>query len=151
MIFYNFYRQFVHSIYILVRVMWTFCWILYKQVKARKSLEVRNAPQMHVVYKRQKLLSNTTCTPRHDKENHILWKELRRHNSRKMLDRIMVLVFCTSSHYSYVCIISIPFVPSKIWPGQASILKQEYPYVTKYGRIVVLEYSKKANVYCQSE
>jgi len=52
---------------------------------------------------------------------------------------------------SYVYIISIPFVPSKIWPGQASILKQECPYVTKYGRIVVLEYSKKANVYCQSE
>jgi len=25
-----------------------------------------------IVYKRQKLLSNTTCTPRHDKENNLL-------------------------------------------------------------------------------
>jgi len=31
----------------------------------RKSLEARNDPQKSIVYKRQKLWSNTTCTPRH--------------------------------------------------------------------------------------
>jgi len=35
----------------------------------RKSMEAKNIPQMHIVYKRQKLQSNITCTPRHDKEN----------------------------------------------------------------------------------
>ena len=38
------------------------------------SMEKRNAPQIPIVYKRQNLLSNTTCTPRHDKENHLYGK-----------------------------------------------------------------------------
>jgi len=29
---------------------------------------------MAIVYKRQNMKSNTTCTPRHDKENNMLWK-----------------------------------------------------------------------------
>ena len=43
-----------------------------RQERTRKLLEVRNAPRMHIVYKRQILQSNTTCTPRHGKENHLL-------------------------------------------------------------------------------
>jgi len=39
-------------------------------------MEAMNAPQMHIVYKRQILLSNTTCKLWYDKENHLLWKEL---------------------------------------------------------------------------
>ena len=30
---------------------------------------------MPIVYKRHNLLSNTTCTPRHDKKNNFLWKK----------------------------------------------------------------------------
>ena len=41
------------------------------KILTRNSLEVRNAPQVPIVYKRQNLLSNTTCTPRHDTENHL--------------------------------------------------------------------------------
>ena len=43
----------------------------------RKLLEAKNAPQMAIVYKRQNLYSNTTCTPRHDKENNLIWKKER--------------------------------------------------------------------------
>jgi len=31
----------------------------------------KNAPQMAIVYKRQNLYSNPTCTAKHDKENNI--------------------------------------------------------------------------------
>ena len=44
-----------------------------KVTTTRKSLEAENAPQMAIVSKRQNLLSNTTCTPRHDKGNNLLW------------------------------------------------------------------------------
>ena len=53
----------------------------HKCFKTRKLLEERNAPQMpSIVYKRQILLSNTTCKLRHDKENHLLWKVISRDN-----------------------------------------------------------------------
>ena len=51
-----------------------------KTVNTRKLLEASNAPQMSIVYKRHKLKSNTTCTPIHDKENHLSWTKLRRDN-----------------------------------------------------------------------
>jgi len=38
----------------------------------RKSLEAKNAPQMAIVYKGRTCNPNTTCTPRHDKENNLL-------------------------------------------------------------------------------
>jgi len=42
----------------------------------RKSLGEMNAPHMPVVYRRQNLYSNTNCTPRHDKENHLWWQKI---------------------------------------------------------------------------
>ena len=50
----------------------------------------------------------------------------------------MVLVFCNI----YICLISIPFVLSKIWPGQAYIMKNKWLWgdnsVNKQGMIMVL-------------
>jgi len=43
-----------------------------KNKLTRKSLEAIDAPQMPIVYKRQILQSNNTCTSRHDKENNLL-------------------------------------------------------------------------------
>jgi len=42
--------------------------------------------------------SRTNCTPRHDKEKHLLRKELKRDSSSNMYGRIMVLVFWHSFH-----------------------------------------------------
>ena len=56
----------------------------------------------------------------------------------------MVLVFCPSSHhFIYVCktFNSNPFVRSKIWPGQVSIMKNGYGEITLVNiqdRIIVL-------------
>ena len=44
-------------------------------LQQEKSLEAKNSPHMAIVYKRQNMPSNTTCTPRHDKENSLLWKK----------------------------------------------------------------------------
>jgi len=52
----------------------------WKAMLTRKSLEAKNAPQMAIVYKRQNLYSNTTCTPTHDKKAKVykkIWGEIR--------------------------------------------------------------------------
>ena len=129
---------------------------------------------MPIVYKRQNLLSNTTCTPRHDKENHLYENNQREITLVKckiglwFLSSAFPLIFIyvctkfnlnpfctfqdvarTSKHYKTKWLrgdnsvssavhflglpsiykpsfISIPFVLSKIWAGQASIMKKTF-------------------------
>ena len=101
-------------------------------INTRKSLEAMNAHQMPIVYKRQHLSSNTTCTHRHDKENYL-------HE---------IMSSCLQHFLSFTCMYVpsfslIPFILSKIWPGQATFMKiwlREDNSVNIQGRIMVLEH-----------
>ena len=61
---------------------------------------------------------NTTCTPRHDKENHLLWKRLGE------ITQVKCMVRVTSIHVP--SLISITFVLSKIWPRHTSLMKTKW-------------------------
>jgi len=65
----------------------------------------------------------------------IMKKWLRGDNYVNIHDRIIVFVHCTFPHcylsINQVSIISISLVLSKIWPGQASIMKNDYGEITQ--------------------